>query len=85
MGHSSVSNSPLPATAAFAISTSDATPLPQIPRALYVGVTGNVAVRPVGSESDVTFIAVPAGTILPVRVSFVRATLTTATDIIGLA
>lgn len=43
---------------------------------LYVGSTGNVKVT-TAQGSDVTFTAVPAGTILPVRVKKVFATGTT--------
>lgn len=55
-------------------------------RAIYVGGTGNLAVRMAGSEGDidVVFKAIPAGTILPIRVRQIRSTLTTATLIIAL-
>lgn len=52
-------------------------------RALYIGIEGNVTVRMAGQENDVTFVAVPAGTMLPIRVSQVRAA-TTASAIIAL-
>lgn len=44
--------------------------LPYVSRALYIGGTGNVAVRMKGGE-DVIFEDVPAGTILPIRVTHV--------------
>ena len=60
-------------------------------RALYIGVTGDVEVTMVGNTNvvgtDATgllFEAVPAGTILPIAVSRVRATDTTASGIIAL-
>lgn len=52
-------------------------------KALYVGGTGNVAVRTVGGQ-DVTFNGVPAGATLFVEVRLVKATGTTATNIVGL-
>ena len=53
-------------------------------RAIYVGGAGNVAVTTVGGNV-VTFTAPPVGSILPVEVSKVMATNTTATLLIGLA
>lgn len=44
----------------------DSTDLPRLPKALYVNVTGDVVVHNVDGTS-VTFTAVPAGTILPIR------------------
>lgn len=52
-------------------------------RAIYVGGEGNLTVRMAGQENDVTFVAAPAGTLLPIRVSQVRAA-TTATNIVAL-
>lgn len=50
---------------------------------LWVGGAGHVAVTTeVGT--DVTFNSVAAGTLLPIRVIRVRATGTTATNIVGL-
>ena len=53
-------------------------------RALYIGVTGNVAVVPSRGGSAVTFVGVPSGTILPVQAFRVMATGTTATSIVAL-
>ncbi len=53
-------------------------------RALYVGGAGDVILRGAGDDADVTFKAVPAGTILPVAASIIRRTNTTATFMIGL-
>lgn len=65
-----------------AVTTSDSIALPFIPNGLYVGGAGNVAVQwPDGTQT--TFIAVPVGTILPIRPAFVRATNTTATNIVA--
>lgn len=64
-----------------AITTSD-TVLQQW-SAIYVGGAGNVAVT-MESGDVVTFTAPPVGTVLPIRVSRVMATNTTATLLIGL-
>ena len=45
---------------------------------LYVGGAGNVAVTTIGGD-DVTFNAVPIGTVLPVQVLKIKSTGTTAT------
>lgn len=51
--------------------------------ALYVGTTGNIKVDTVWGDSAVTFANVPVG-ILPVQVTKVYSTDTTASNIIGL-
>ncbi|MEZ5656801.1 MAG: hypothetical protein R3E04_13125 [Sphingobium sp.] len=56
-----------------------------IPKALYVGTGGTVILRGVDSAADVTFKNVANGQILDVQAQFVRATGTTATDIVALA
>lgn len=67
---------------AAAVTPNDSTDLANFARALWVGGEGNVALDTVGGDT-VTFTAVPAGTILPVRVARVRSTSTTATNIIA--
>lgn len=52
-------------------------------RALYVGGTGDVAVITDGGTT-LTFETVPAGTVLPIVVSKVLSTGTSATKIVGL-
>lgn len=52
-------------------------------RAIYVGGAGNVVVINEDGES-VTFVAVPAGTILPIATKQVKLTNTTATGIVAL-
>lgn len=58
----------------------------QFTRGIYVGGAGNLRVTMAGAEgdSDVTFSAVPAGAILPIRVKRIWATGTTATLIVSL-
>ena len=72
-----------PADNAAAVTPSDSTDLAFTSRALYVGGAGNIVVTMAGG-GDVTFTAVPAGSILPIRVSRVKSTSTTATSIINL-
>lgn len=52
-------------------------------RALYVGGAGNVSVV-TWRDDTVTFVNVPEGAIIPIRVKRVRATDTTATNILAL-
>ena len=52
-------------------------------KAIYVGGAGNISLV-TNDGATVTFTAVPVGTILPVAAQRVRATGTTATNLIGL-
>jgi hypothetical protein len=70
-----------PAQGAFAVTPSDSTVIQA--RALYVGVAGDVAVVTEGRDASVVFKAAPVG-ILPVQVTKVLSTGTTATNILGL-
>lgn len=72
-----------PASSAFAVTKSDVTVFAQPTRSLWVGGTGDVAVRML-DQTTVTFTAVPAGNLLPVRVDKVLSTGTTATNIVGM-
>ena len=73
-----------PATKAVAVVPHDADALANIPKALFVGTGGHLVLRGVGGGADVTFRNVPDGSVLPVRAQFVRATGTTAADIVAL-
>ena len=53
-------------------------------RGVYVGTAGNVALMAIGDSAAVTFTAVPAGTILPIRIKRVMSTNTTASTIIAI-
>jgi hypothetical protein len=66
----------------IAVTPHDTNELTHVCRAIYVGGAGNVSVKM--GETVVTFIAPPVGSILPVRTSLIRATLTTATNLIAL-
>lgn len=73
-----------PARRAFAVAPHDSNALPALPKALFVGSSGTLALRAVDSASDVT-LEVIAGQIIPVRASHVRASGTSASGIVGLA
>lgn len=73
-----------PATRAVAVAPHDSNALADIPKALYVGTGGNIAMRGVGSASDTNWKNVPSGSLLPFRAQYVRATGTTAADILAL-
>lgn len=73
-----------PADEAESVTPSDGMTMEET-RALYVGVGGNVTVVMAGPEANtVTFIGVPTGAVLPVSVTSVRATSTTASSIVAL-
>lgn len=74
-----------PSGAPFAVVPSDNIELPTIPKALYIGTGGAVVLRGVNGAADVTFKNVASGQILDVRAQFVRASGTTAADIVALA
>jgi hypothetical protein len=73
-----------PATRAAAVAPHDSEKLPDIPKALYVGTGGDIAMRGVGGGADQVWKNVPDGAILPFRAEFVRATGTSAADILAL-
>lgn len=68
---------------AAAVTPADGTDLTYISRALYVGGAGNVKVTMLSGD-EVTFTGAQAGTILPIRVTRVWSTGTTATTILAL-
>jgi hypothetical protein len=73
-----------PGFKAAAIAPHDTNDLPDIPRALYVGVGGDIVAICKNDTTSVTFKAVPQGSILPVSVKRVLATGTTASQILGI-
>lgn len=73
-----------PARGAVTITKHDTNAQPVGLRGLYIGGTGDVALRAVDSSADVTFTACPVGLIIPVKAKYIRSTGTTATLIIGL-
>lgn len=73
-----------PSTRAVAVVTHDTNPLADVPKALFVGTGGAIVMRGVGGGADVTWKNVPSGAILPFRALYVRATGTSAADIVAL-
>jgi hypothetical protein len=69
---------------ASAVTTSDSTIYGQPTRALYVGAAGNITVDMADGGSSVLFVAVQGGTLLPIQVTRIYATGTTATSIVAL-
>lgn len=65
----------------FAITPSDSADLADVPRGVWVGGAGNLVVT--GLSGDVTFQGIPAGTMLPIAPTRVKATGTTATALLG--
>ena len=68
---------------AFTITPHNTDELAFVTRAIYVGTTGDVKVT-TKTGNTVIFVGVPAGQILPVRAKIVFATLTTASNLVGL-
>ena len=73
-----------PSRRAAAIVPHDVNALGEIPKALFVGTGGDLVARGAGGGSDVTFKNLANGTLLPFRAEFVRATGTTAQNILAL-
>ncbi len=72
-----------PARRGFAITASDAVDLVAETRAIYVGAGGDVSVV-LSSGDEVGFAGLAGGTLLPVRVRRVKASGTTAGQLVGL-
>jgi len=69
---------------ASAVTTSDSTVFEQPTRALYIGAAGNVVVDMADGGTAVTFVAVQGGTILPIQVTRIYTTGTTASSIVAM-
>ena len=72
-----------PARGGFAITASDSTDLIVETRAIYVGSAGDL-VAVLASGDEVTFVGLAGGTVLPVRALRIKATGTSAGDLVGL-
>ena len=69
---------------AAAVTKSDSTVFTNPTLGLWVGGVGDVAVRMYGSQTSVTFAAIPSGTMLPIQVDKVLSAGTSATSIVRL-
>jgi hypothetical protein len=78
-------NASTPADTAAVVTPDDGTDLPTAPcKALWIGSGGDIVVDMEVSGSAITFVGVGSGVLLPIRVNRVRATSTTAADIVAL-
>ena len=77
----SVSN---PARSVRPVVPDDALPLPDLPKALFIGTGGNVTLRGADDSAPVLCANLPNGAILPIRAAQVYQTGTTASQILGL-
>lgn len=73
-----------PARSAEAVTPDDATDLTNVSRALWVGTGGDLTVITQAGET-VALLNVPDGSLLPLCVSRVKLTGTSATDIVALS
>ncbi|MEM9311381.1 MAG: hypothetical protein AAGA34_08025 [Pseudomonadota bacterium] len=73
-----------PAADCFAITPDDGQDLPRATKAIYIGSGGDIVLRPVSGAEDILFANTASGSIIDVRVRAIRATGTTALDIVGL-
>lgn len=73
----------LPSRAPFAVEPHDSAALPRVPKGIYVGTGGDITLRGVDGDADVTYRNLPDASYVAVRASHVRATGTTAADLIA--
>jgi hypothetical protein len=71
------------ARAPYPLQPDDDVPLPAVPKGIFVGTGGDVTLRGIDGEEDVTYRNLPDASFIAVRASHVRATGTTATDLIA--
>ncbi len=72
-----------PSRKPYRIVPSDSAALRIVPKGIYVGTGGDVTLRGVGAAEDVTYRNLPDASYIAVRASHVRATGTTASDMIA--
>lgn len=73
-----------PARNGFSITPDDSADLSITCRALFIGGGGDISAILAGDSTTILLKGVPTGTVLPIAVRRIEATLTTATDIVGL-
>ena len=86
MGNAKVSTGGDPASEFWAITPNDGTDLTnyQSIRGIYVGVGGTIVMDDQTTNTTISFLNVPSGSILPVRPKRIRSTSTTATNMLAL-
>lgn len=72
-----------PSRSPYAIIPDDTAALAVVPKGIYVGTGGDVALRGIEGSEDVIYRNLPDASYIAVRASHVRATGTTAADLIG--
>lgn len=73
-----------PCSECFEIAPDDVQELPKATRAIYIGTGGDLVLRSIDSDADVVLKNTISGSILDIRVQAVRATGTSASDLVGL-
>lgn len=73
-----------PATRAVPVVPHDSNAIADIPKALFVGTGGAIVMRGVAGGADQVWKNVPSGAVVPFRAQYVRATGTSAADILAL-
>ena len=74
-----------PAVNASVVTPSDTTDLARPARGLYIGGAGDIRLDTVGGQTNVLFAGTVTGSIVPVQATRIRATGTTATNIVALS
>jgi hypothetical protein len=72
-----------PSRRPFTIQPHDSEPLRIVPKGIYVGTGGDVTLRGIDGGEDVLYRNLPDASYISVRASHVRATGTTASDLIA--
>lgn len=76
-------NTQSPSMAPFALVPHDSNEVTPVPKGIYVGTGGDVTLRGMGATADVTYRNLADGSYIAVRAQYVRATGTTASDLVG--
>lgn len=71
-----------PFISGIAVTADNSNTFTQIPRGIYVGGSGDVAIRWQNGQGNTVFKAVPVGTILNIRPDVIWSTGTTATNLV---
>ena len=72
-----------PSRSPYSIIPHDTAALPMVPKGIYVGSGGDVTLRGVEGAEDVVYRNLPDASYIAVRASHVRASGTTAANLIG--